>query len=57
MMPPPPGKTYGYPLGFKMVMNHYYIVFSIAIISSVIGGVIPAIKATRIKIIEAIKYV
>ena len=57
VMPPAPGRTYSYPLSFRIKNIYNFYVLIVCTVSAIIGGLIPAAKASNIKIIEAIRYV
>lgn len=57
VMPPAPGRTYSYPLSFQFTSWYYLFVLLVCFASAIIGGIIPATKASKVKIIEALRYV
>lgn len=57
IMPPAPGRTYSYPLSFQILIQDYIVVLFICLSAAMTGGVFPALKAGRIKIVEALKFV
>ena len=56
-MPPPPGSTRGYPLFIDNVPMIYSGVFILIALTTVISTIIPALKASRLKIVDALGHI
>ncbi len=56
-MPPPPGSTRGYPLFVDFVPLQYLGVFLLIAVTTVIATILPAYKASRLKIVDALGHV
>lgn len=57
MMPPPPGSTIGYPLAVQFVAELYGATFFFMIITAVLSTLIPAARAVRTNIIDALGHI
>lgn len=57
MMPPPPGSTFGYPLNVHYVFSIYLGTFIFMVITSAVSTLIPAFKASRMKIVDALGHI
>ena len=57
MMPPPPGGTRGYPLFVDMVPMVFVGVFILMSMTTVVSTVIPAFRASRLKIVDALGHI
>ena len=55
-MAPPPGFTKAFIRRANIVPSVLIFAFSLSVISSVLSALYPAIKATRLKVIEALRY-
>lgn len=56
-MPPPPGSTSGYPLNVDIVPEIFSGVFVLIALTTVISTIVPALKASRMKIVDALGHV
>lgn len=56
VMPPPPGKLYSYSLTFNILQEFYLFSLVICFVTSVGSGIVPALKASKINIINAIRF-
>jgi putative ABC transport system permease protein len=56
-MPPPPGGTTGYPLFVDLVPAVFAGVFLLIVVTTVLSTVAPALKASRMKIVDALGHV
>jgi putative ABC transport system permease protein len=57
LMPPPPGWDEGYPLGIRIETWLVVVVFALMMITAVISTLAPAIRAARMKIVDALGHV
>ncbi|MCL5020885.1 MAG: ABC transporter permease [Bacteroidetes bacterium] len=57
MMPAPPGRTTGYPLLVDTVPMLFVGVFILMSLTTVVSSVIPAFKASRLKIVDALGHI
>lgn len=57
MMPPPPGGTTGFPIRIMVVPALLLESFLLGIAASVVSSFYPAIKASKLKIVEALRYI
>ena len=57
MMPPPPTFTTGFPLQIDVVPQLYSIVFVVMTATAAIAAVVPAARAARLRITEALAHV
>lgn len=57
MMPPPPGSTNGFPIRIGVYIPFLIESFILGLGASVISSLYPAIKASRLKIIDALRFV
>jgi putative ABC transport system permease protein len=57
MMPPPPGWDEGYPLNIRIEMWLGVVVFVLMVITAVISTMVPAIRAVRMKIVDALGHI
>ncbi len=57
MMPPPPGSTFGYPLNVHYVASIYIGSYIFMVVTAVISTLIPASKAARMKIVDALGHI
>jgi ABC-type lipoprotein release transport system permease subunit len=57
MMPPPPTFTTGFPLQIDVVPQLYWTVFAVMTLTAAVAAVIPAAKAARLRITEALAHV
>jgi putative ABC transport system permease protein len=56
MLPPPPGYTSGYELRVMLQPASLITAFLIAVITSTLSSILPALKASRLKIIDALGH-
>lgn len=56
-MPPPPGFSDGYMILVAIVPNVLLFALFLSIFSSLISSIIPAIKASRLRIVDALRHV
>jgi putative ABC transport system permease protein len=54
MLPPPPGYTQGYPLRVMLQPGILITALLIAVITSTLSSILPAFKASRLKIVDAL---
>lgn len=57
MMPPPPGGTSGFPIRIMVVPYLLWESLALGILASVVSSLYPSIKASRLKIVDAIRYI
>jgi putative ABC transport system permease protein len=57
MLPPPPGYTQGYPLRVMLQPGILITAFAIAVSTSTLSSIIPALKASRMKIVDALGHI
>jgi len=57
MMPPPPGSTDGLPVSIMVVRSFLLEAFVLGLLAAVLSSVYPAFKASRLKIIDALRFV
>lgn len=57
MMPAPPGTTEGFPIRILLVKQLFIEAMLLGLMSSVVSSIYPAIKASRLKIVDALRYV
>ena len=57
MLPPPPGLTEAYPLMLRNVPGFYIQIFTVTIIVAMISSILPAFRATRMKIVDALGHI
>jgi putative ABC transport system permease protein len=57
MLPPPPGYTRGYELRVMLQPGILTTAFLIAVITSTLSSIVPALKASRLKIVDALGHV
>ena len=55
-MPPAPGMSHGFSGGILLTSDLVFIAFSIAVFTSVIAGIYPAWKASRLNIVDALRH-
>ncbi|HTY60500.1 MAG TPA: FtsX-like permease family protein [Bacteroidota bacterium] len=56
-MPPPPGGTTGYPLFVDLVPSVFVGVFILIVVTTVLSTIAPALRASRMKIVDALGHV
>jgi ABC-type lipoprotein release transport system permease subunit len=57
MMPPPPGWDRGYRLGIRIEAWLVMVVFGLMMTTAVISTLVPAIRAARMKIVDALGHI
>lgn len=57
MLPPPPGLTEGYPLMIRNEWGFYIQIFLATIFVTTLSSILPAFRATRMNIAEAIRHI
>ena len=57
MLPPPPGYTVGYPLNILIETPILMTAFLISVITSTLSSILPALKASRLKIVDALGHI
>ena len=57
MLPPPPGYTQGYPLRVMLQPGILVTAFLIAVITATLSSILPALKASRLKIVDALGHI
>ena len=57
MLPPPPGYTVGYPLRMLMSPSILITTAVISIVTATISSIVPALKASRMKIVDALGHI
>lgn len=57
MMPPAPGSTEGFPIVIQIVPEFLVEALILGIIASILSSIYPAIRASRLKIVDALRFV
>jgi len=57
MLPPPPGYTVGYRLQILLQPPVLMAAFLISVITSTLSSILPAFKASRLKIVDALGHI
>ena len=57
MLPPPPGLTEAYPLMLRNAQGFYIQIFIVTILVAMISSILPAFRATRMKIVDALGHI
>jgi putative ABC transport system permease protein len=57
MLPPPPGYTVGYRLQILLQPEVLTTAFFIAVVTSTLSSILPALKASRLKIVDALGHI
>ena len=57
MLPPPPGYTVGYPLHMILQPGILITAFLISIVTATLSSILPALKASRLKIVDALGHI
>ena len=55
-MPPPPGATIYWTATIKIVPEVFLFTFVLAVLTSVLSSLYPALKASRLEIAEALRH-
>jgi putative ABC transport system permease protein len=56
-LPPPPGYTRGYPLQIMFKSSILVIAFVLSVITATVSSILPALKATRLRIVDALGHI
>lgn len=57
MLPPPPGYTVGYRLNILLQTPVMITAFAIALVTATLSSILPALKASRLKIVDALGHI
>lgn len=57
MLPPPPGYTVGYRLNILLQAPVMITAFTIALVTATLSSILPALKASRMKIVDALGHI
>jgi putative ABC transport system permease protein len=57
MLPPPPGYTVGYPLRIMLSPSVLFPALVVSILTATISAILPALKASRLKIVDALGHI
>lgn len=57
MLPPPPGYTVGYRLQILLQTPTLVTTFALAVLTSTLSSILPALKASRLKIVDALGHI
>jgi putative ABC transport system permease protein len=57
MLPPPPGYTVGYPLRILMQPSVLIVACAISVITATLSSIVPALNASRLKIVDALGHI
>lgn len=57
MLPPPPGYTVGYPLEILLQSESLVVAFVISVATATLSSILPALKASRLKIVDALGHI
>jgi putative ABC transport system permease protein len=57
MLPPPPGYTVGYPLRMLLTPSILVTAAVISVVTATISSIVPALKASRMKIVDALGHI
>ncbi|HKR64036.1 MAG TPA: FtsX-like permease family protein [Thermoanaerobaculia bacterium] len=57
MLPPPPGYTVGYRLHILLQTPVMFTAFLIALVTATLSSILPALKASRMKIVDALGHI
>lgn len=57
MQAPPPGSTVAYPYSISVVPTVLIQAFALGVIASVISSIYPAVKASQLKIVDALRHI
>lgn len=57
MLPPPPGSSEGVYLQFRLLPGSYALSFVIAVMSSFVASIYPAMKAAKLRVVDALRHV
>lgn len=56
-VPPPPGTTYGFAIYIEQLPGVFIGVFILAVVMMVLGAALPALRGSRLKIVDALGHV
>jgi putative ABC transport system permease protein len=56
-VPPPPGNTTGFPIEIKLLPEIFIGVFLLAVVMMVLGAALPALRGSRLKIVDALGHI
>ena len=56
-VPPPPGTTSGFPIFIKQLPETFIAVFILAVVMMVLGAMLPALRGSRLKIVDALGHI
>jgi len=57
MLPPPPGFTVGYPLHILLESRALVLVFAISLTTATASAILPALRASRMRIVDALGHI
>jgi putative ABC transport system permease protein len=57
MMPPPPGYTVGYKLSILLEKPVLVTAFLISVVTATLSSILPALKASRLKVVDALGHI
>jgi len=57
VLPPPPGLSDGYPLSFRHEGVIYFAVYIVTVLVVSVSSLLPALRATRLKIVDALGHI
>jgi putative ABC transport system permease protein len=57
MLPPPPGYTVGYRLQIMLQPPVLITAFLVSFVTATISSIVPALKASRMKIVDALGHI
>jgi putative ABC transport system permease protein len=56
-LPPPPGYTRGYPLQIMFKSSNLTTAFLLSVITATLASILPALKASRLRIVDALGHI
>ncbi len=57
LLPPPPGSSEGFLLQLRLYPSSFLLGFSIAVLSSFVASIYPAMKAAKLRVVDALRHV
>ncbi|MBL8033989.1 MAG: ABC transporter permease [Leptospiraceae bacterium] len=57
LLPPPPGSSEGFLLQLRLYPSSFAIGFMIALVSSFVASIYPAMKAAKLRVVDALRHV
>jgi len=57
IMPPPPGSSIGFPIRIFVVFRFLWQSMALGLAAAVLSSIYPAVKAARLKIVDALRFV